>query len=371
MPAGQGHDMTAISYATAIDARKLPFKDRRTSLKVVGVLLIVFGSLCGCFGVLAPVGMYVGSMFAAGAPVGAATRPAFSPRPDYHTMILAAATYLILAAVMIWLGVGSLRVRRWARPVILVICWTWLVTGVMSFAHWAIFGAGVREMMTATWQPGMPQPPRAVVYTVTAAMGVVMLVFLVVMPALLVWLYQRKGVRETVEYFDPRFAWTDRCPMPVLAVCLWLALAGIGAIVYSVYGVFPLFGRYVTGAPAVIVLLALAALYLWLAWGVYRLRPWAWWGTAFAWTLWTGSMVWTFTSLGYHEFYRQAGYSAQEIDMMMRYSGQYEDSMVWMLALWSVALVGYLLYVRKYFVAGPPPEPGADVPPAAAPTPPG
>jgi len=189
------------------------------------------------------------------------------------------------------------------------------------------------------------------------------------MPALLVWLYQRKGVRETVEYFDPRFSWTDRCPTPVLAVCLWLALAGLGAVVYSVYGVFPLFGRYITGAPAVVALLALAGLYLWLAWSVYRLRPWAWWGTALAWTLWSGSMIWTFTSLGYHEFYRLAGYSGRGIDMMMRYSGQYEDSMVWMLALWSVALVGYLLYVRKYFVAGPPPEPGADVRQAAEPSP--
>ena len=78
-------------------------------------------------------------------------------------------------------------------------------------------------------------------------------------------------------------------------------------------------------------------------------------------------MVWTFTSLGYHEFYRRAGYSAREIDMMMRYSGQFEDSTVWLIAAWSVALVAYLLYVRKYFVAGPPPEPGTQ-PPAASPT---
>jgi len=59
--------MTAISYATAVDPRKLPFKDRRTSLKVVGVLLVIFGALSGCFGVLAPVGLYVSVMFAGGA----------------------------------------------------------------------------------------------------------------------------------------------------------------------------------------------------------------------------------------------------------------------------------------------------------------
>jgi hypothetical protein len=360
--------MTAISYATAVDPRKLPFKDRRTSLKVVGVLLIIFGALSGCFGLLAPVGMYLTVMFGGTAP-GAATQPmqpALPTRPDYHTMVLAGITYVLLSAAMIWLGVGSLRIRRWVRPVILVIGWTWLLTGVVSFAHWALFGASMREMMTATWQPGMPQPPRALVYTVTALMGTLTFLLLVALPALLTWLYQRDGVLETVEYFDPRFAWTDRCPTPVLAVCLWLALGGVGAAVYSVYGVLPLFGRYVTGAPAVAALLAVAAVYLWLAWGAYRLRPWAWWGAALAWTLWAGSMIWTFTRLGYHEFYRQAGYSPQEIDLMMRYGGQYEDAMVWMIALWSAALVGYLLYVRKFFAAGPPPGPADPLPDPAA-----
>ena len=375
--------MTSIPYETAVDPRRLPFKDRRTSLKVLGVLLILFGSFSACFGILAPAGMFAAATFAprvspASAPATtapAATAPvmrAATPMEmDYRTMALAAATYLIMAGVLIWLGVGSLRVRRWVRPVMLVVGWTWLATGVVSLAHWAVFGSNMREMMTASWQPGTPQPPRGVVYAVTAVMGAVTFAVLVAAPALLVWLYQRRGVRETVQYFDPRFRWTDRCPTPVLAVVLWLVLAGLGSAVYSVYAILPLYGRFVTGPAAVAGLLALSAAFLWLAWGAYRLKSAAWWGSALLWTLWAGSMVWTFTSLGYHEFYRRAGYSAHDIDMMMRYSGQFEDSTVWLIALWSVALVAYLLYVRKYFVAGPPPEPGtqpaAVSPPAPAP----
>lgn len=361
--------MTAISYATAVDPRTLPFKDRRTSLKVVGVLLILFGSMFACFGVMTPVGMFVVSKVATQMPATQRAQMADVLDPDMRTMILAGGTYLIIAIVMIWMGIGSVRVRRWARPVLLVVGWTWLVIGVASFAHWALFGASMREMMTASWQPGTPQPPRAVVYVVTVATGALTFVLMVALPALLVWLYQRKGVRETLEYFDPRYAWTDRCPTPVLAVGAWLVLAGVGCVVYSVYAVFPLFGRFVTGPAAVAALLALAAVYFWLARGAYRMRSWAWWGTAIAWTLWSGSMVWTFTSRGYHEFYRHAGYSPRQIDMMMRYSGQFEDSTVWMVALSSVALIGYLLWVRKYFVAGPPPEPGDEpgTDPATAP----
>src|SRR5687767_4274683 len=201
--------MTAISYATAVDPRTLPFKDRRTSLKVVGVLLILFGSLFACFGILTPVGMFVASMAAKQMPATQRAQMGIALEPDMQTIALAGGTYLVIAAALIWIGIGSVRVRRWARPVLVVVGWTWLLTGVMSLAHWAILGASMREMMSASLQPGMPAPPRGVVVAVSAAMGALMFVFLVVLPALLVWLYQRRGVRETVEYFDSRYSWTD------------------------------------------------------------------------------------------------------------------------------------------------------------------
>lgn len=368
--------MTAISYATAPDPRTLPFKDRRTSLKVVGVLLLVFGGLCGCFAAMTPIGMLATTYLAQQTPPGSLPR-ASPERPDLHTMVLAAATYLLMAAAFIWLGIGAVRIRRWARPVMLVVGWTWLATGVASLVHYVAFGVNMREAMTAGAPAGTPPPPPAVVYAVTAVAGVVRLVLFVLLPALLVWAFQRRGVRETLAFFDPRVAWTDRCPTPVLAVAAWLVLAAAGALVYSVYRVLPVFGYFIKGAPAVAALVALAAVFLWVAWAVYRLRAWAWWATAILWTVWAGSMVWTFTSTGYHEFYRQAGYSGREIDMMMRFSGTFEDQMVWMIALWSIALIGYLLYVRKYFSAGPAPEPAGQAasepatgPEAAAPMPP-
>ena len=362
--------MTAISYATAIDPRRLPFKDRRTSLKVAGVLLVIFGALSGCLGGLTPVGMYVAARVAtqsSAAAAGSGAVRAAEPALDFRTTTLASGTYLLAAAATIWPGVGSLRIRRWVRPVILVIGWTWLVGGAASFAHWLIFGASVRELMTASWQPGMASPPRAVFTAISAALGVVTFVFLVALPAVLVWTYQRRGVRETLAYFDDHPSrWTDRCPTPVLAVAGWLALAGVSALAYSTYGVFPLFGRFVTGAAGAAALLGLAGLFFGLAWGVYRLSAAAWWGTAFAWTLWTGSMVWTFTRAGYHEFYRQAGYSPQQIDALMKYGGQFEDSTVWMIALWGVGVIGYLLVVRKYFTSAPAPTASRAEPSEAA-----
>lgn len=360
--------MTAISYATALDARTLPFKDRRTSLKVVGVLLLVFGGLSACFAAMTPVGIYFASLAARQAPPGSLQRAA---EPDVRTVVLAGGMYVLSAAVLIWLGLGAVRLRRWARPAMLVVGWTWLATGGVSFVHWVLFGASMREMMTAGAPAGTPAPPRQVILAITVATGALMFAIMVALPALLVWAFQRRGVRDTLAFFDPRVAWTDRCPTPALAVVLWLVLAAAGSFVYSVYGVVPVYGRFVKGPSAVAVLLALGAVFLVVAWGFYRLRPWAWWATAVLWTLWAGSMVWTFTSTGYHEFYRQAGYSPQQIDVMLQFNGPFEDAMVWMIALWSVVLIGYLLYVRKYFDAGETPqsEPGAEAAAAVPGTP--
>ena len=123
--------MTEISYATAVDPRTLPFTDRRTSLKVAGVLLILFGSMFACFGALTPLGMYVSTMVAARPPTTQGVQAAPAVTPDMKTMALAGITYLVMAALTIWVGIGSVKVRRWARPVLLVVGWTWLVMGVM------------------------------------------------------------------------------------------------------------------------------------------------------------------------------------------------------------------------------------------------
>jgi hypothetical protein len=94
----------------------------------------------------------------------------------------------------------------------------------------------------------------------------------------------------------------------------------------------------------------MAAAFAALAWLTYRLRPTGWWGALLLHTLWAASMVWTFSHVGWDEIYLRAGYTRQQVDAMLRYSGGFGDGSIWMAALWSVLVVGYLLYVRRYFV---------------------
>ena len=41
--------------------------------------------------------------------------------------------YTLLAVWFIWVGIGSIKARRWARALILISSWLWLICGVSGF----------------------------------------------------------------------------------------------------------------------------------------------------------------------------------------------------------------------------------------------
>ena len=367
--------MTHIAYATADDASRLPFKDRRTSLKVAGVILIVLGAMAGCFSVLTPVGVYVAGKAQAQAQAQANAKRAALPGttttvsvggPDARSMAMAVVFYAVAAGVQIWVGIGAVRVRRWVRPVMLVICYTWLVTGAMGIVFWLAATPNYQQVMTAGLPPNAPQPPRALVYAIMGFTVALMALFMVALPGLFAWLFQRKGVQETLDYFDNRVAWTDRCPTPVLAVSGWLVLSAVSFLSYLAFGVLPFFGAVLNGPPAIAGLVAGAAVMFVLAWLVYRLRPAGWWGTAICMTLLSVSTIFTFSRVGWDEFYRKAGYSERDIDVLMRFGGSSPLWTVIFVALFNVFLVVYLLKVRKYFAQAPDAQAPQEVAPQAA-----
>src|SRR2546423_12501878 len=91
------------------------FRDRKAGLVVFGILTALMGCLCA---LLVPV-MFFGQAMAAtkGAGMGV------------HTMLPAAVMYGVIATIFIWLGIGSIMARRWARALLLILAWSWLIIG--------------------------------------------------------------------------------------------------------------------------------------------------------------------------------------------------------------------------------------------------
>jgi hypothetical protein len=307
------------------------YRDRSGGLVAFGILELLFGLACLGF---------VALLFLAGPPPNSP-----SPRPN---IVPAALTYLVLAVVFFFLGVGSIRVRRWARTLSLIVGWFWLLVGVVGGVFLIFFMPRLfAALPRAHAQPGA----RA---AATGCLATVWGIFLVLLPIGFVLFYGSRNVRATCEARDPRPRWTDRCPAPVLALALMSAFAAVSFVVYSVHPTFPIFGRLWTGAPGTLLFLLFALLEAAVAWGLYRLLPAAWWGRLGLWLLNGVSTAYTFhRGIDWGQLLRASGQPESPATLQMLQSLFTGPYFLALLVGIGIAFVGYLIWVRKYFVPRP------------------
>src|SRR3954469_578396 len=91
------------------DAAPLPdYKDRSTGLLIFGILTLLLGCLSG---LLVPL-MLFGQTVAAKAPN--------APPVNHAAVVPGVIIYGLLAVALVWLGIGSIKARRWARALLLI-----------------------------------------------------------------------------------------------------------------------------------------------------------------------------------------------------------------------------------------------------------
>lgn len=260
--------------------------DRSAGLIIFGIVQILVGIACGW--------MLLGTV---ASPQTAATASA--------VFVFGLAAFHFITA-----GVGSIKARRWARALSLVVGALWLVAGVISTIATVIVSPKI----------GAPLDTRTMA----------MLAVSIIVPAALVVFYRRDDVRLTCERRDVR-RWTDRVPAPVLALVVVMGFATAWLLVNLSRPAVPLFGTVLTGATASLTLLALAALCGTLTVHLFRLKESAWWTVVLLQVI--GCAV--------------AGAS------MLRGGGDlYRDPAVLTLILASwIGYFVFLLSLRRYFVA--------------------
>jgi hypothetical protein len=256
-------------------------------------------------------------------------------------IIPGAVFYLTIAAAFVWLGIGSIKCRRWARAMMLVLSWSWLIVGVISIAACAF----IMPQIAAS------QPDAPTIWIGMAIAGIILFIIFFIIPGMLVLFYRSPHVRATCERRDPVVRWTDACPLPVLAGSLWLGLgaASLFAMPLGYKAVMPLFGMLVSGPVASIFFVAMGVLWVWLAWGLYRLNASAWMTTLVAIVLFGISTAVTFMRVDIMDLYRQMGYPEQQIEQIKQFGFITSKTM----AVWTVTsfllILGYLLWIKKHF----------------------
>ena len=260
---------------------------------------------------------------------------------NFKMMIVGALVYLALAVWFIWMGIGSFKARRWARALILVTSWCWLIQGLMSTVLMMMFLPTMFEQMSK----GREIP------AVVVAVAEIFIIFIyLVVPGCLVLFYGSKNVKMTCERLDSTIRWTDMCPLPVLAISVISALFACAMLFngFSV-GIIPFFGTILSGVGGRAAVFAIMFVFGYAAWGTYKLKIKAWWATVFI-TFFLGvSAVLTFMQVGIVQFYEKMNFPPDQIEMMKQVIQPLQIWIAPFAGIWFLAALGYLIYAKKYF----------------------
>jgi hypothetical protein len=176
-------------------------------------------------------------------------------------------------------------------------------------------------------------------------------VFLVAVPAALVFFYNSRHVKATCESRDTTRRWTDACPLPVLAVACWLWFGSVIMLFlpFAYNGVMPFFGTLVSGPTGVMFAIALAAAELWLGVMWYQIKVAGWWGLAVAIVLLGLSSYVTFSRVDMLEMYQKMGYPEAQIDLIRKQGLLSKQFVLWLSTAWLPLLLVYMLWVKRLF----------------------
>jgi hypothetical protein len=316
------------------------FNDRKVRLVILGIVQIIIGGFCALMAPLMILGMAVSA----------------SVRKDtegisMQTMIPGVLLYVAMAIWFILMGIGSVKTRRWARALILVSSWVWLICGTCGLIFMLVNLPSMYDKMVESGQ--MPKGAAIVAkYVMIAFLTVIYLII----PGIFVLFYSGKDVKLTCEYRDPRQRWTDKCPLPVLAVSLTSGVWAVSILSMGIYRcTIPFFGNILSGVPGLIVILILAFVLGYAAWGTYKLNITGWWCVLLVSAGWSLSTIITFSTVNIQTFYEKMGFSMQQLERMKQLTALW-GSAPWIIFLgfWAIAILSYLIYIRRYFVGCPP-----------------
>jgi len=319
----------------SVDTAAPEHRDRTTGLVAFGILVVLTGVLCAA---MIPLTLLVLALQETLGELGATPMSA-------RTVIPGLTLYGALAVVLVWLGIGSIRARRWARPLLLVIGWLWLATGVVGLVVMVL----IAPQLYADMVDAGALPAGAMVLVQLVTYGLVCVLY-VILPAALVLFYRSPDVEATCRARDPRPRWTDAFPPSVLSLLVLYVLTVYLIVLMPVYAVIvPFFGTVLTGAPAWIIMVLCTAACVWLTWSTYRLEPGAWWASVVLVSVASLSAMVTFVRVSPAEFYAASRIPSEQLALLHQGGLDRPWVVLGIVFLTWASFVAYMVYVRRFF----------------------
>lgn len=317
--------------------KEVAFRDRKTGLVIFGIFHIIIGAFCVLFMLFTIVGAM--ALRNLGESTGAAM--------SVSQMLLVVFLYLLLAVWFVWMGIGSILARKWARALILIAAWLWLICGLLGLIFILLFMPALFSSLAA----GEEIPREAVVIAQAIVTAFLVFIFIVI-PGAFVLFYSSRHVKTTCEQRDPRRRWTDKAPLPVITLssllgCMAISMPLLGFYRWTIH----FFGVVLSGIPGAVIVFIYAVLFAYAAWGTYKLQVKAWW-CGFLSTFALGvSMVITFSRVSLGEFYEKMGVPQERLEIIQKLDLFHDPRVVLLWGLVIIGFLGFIVYTKRYFKA--------------------
>ena len=304
-------------------------------LRAVGLVLILIGLVAAYYG---PLEIFVFYFFSEG---GRFHYDGFGMGSLWlAALVVQNLGYYVIAALCLPLGVGHVKLRRWALTLMQLTLCFWLGTGLLLLGEAMALLPSVLRLDLS----------RDIVLSRLLPLGAALLISLGVLPALALVFYRSEAVKTAFEARDPHRYWTERVPFPVLALLLLLVIL-IGALHLTIFlqGLFPVFGHFLLGRPSAYIISLCILVLCALIYGIARLKKWAWWGALGFIALLAISTTMSFSRYSFHDMIVLLNPPTYELELLDKLAIFYDHSLVGLLAAPLVFTLGLIVHSRRYF----------------------
>jgi hypothetical protein len=169
----------------------------------------------------------------------------FSLNSEIHEqtpIMLSVLFYGSLSLLFLILGIGTLRIRKWARALTVIVSSIWLAGGSVLTLFYSLL------LLTTRWStlPGRGQDTTFVLVSLA-----ILFLFFIFFPSLFLWANTRTRVAQLFQSLDRQPVWTDRFPLPVLLLLFSNGLIILFILIMLFSNIpFPFFGFFLFHTPS-------------------------------------------------------------------------------------------------------------------------
>jgi hypothetical protein len=311
-------------------SNRVEYGDRSLVLVGIGLLMLLVGIVAAFMG---PIEMYCFYLFSEG---GRLHYEGFGFGSFmFGNIACQIIGYYGVAVVLIPLGYGHVRMRRWARTVSLTLLWLWLVVGLPLATVFLLVLITAKELSL-----------------VAVLIAIVLLgLSYFVIPGLFIRFYQGQNVRATFEARDSRSYWIEEFPLPILVLSsLFLFYVVVLHVPIFFNGIFPFFGILLFGLEGFFLIDVSIMLLALLIWGAVRSKVWAWWGSVAYFGLMISSLLLTFLRSSLSDILAGMKFAPTEMEALQGVPLQGPHLAVFF-GLPLVVTLGLILFARRCFTA--------------------